>query len=130
MSNRRRSVIAGLALLLAGVAAPVLSQSADTAVIDGVWEGPWYRGMSSGKARFEIRDGGGSMELTNAESFGDGPHPLEKVSFDGKAFSFQSPGGGGPMSARLQLNERGDQMKGMGKHEGFGVRFELRRIQP
>jgi len=130
MHNTRRSVVAGLTLLLAGAAIPALSQSADTAAIDGVWEGPWYRGMSSGKARFDIRDGGGSMELTNAESFGDGAHPLEKVAFDGKTFSFQAPGGGGPMSANLHLNERGDQMKGMGKHEGFGVRFELRRAQP
>ena len=35
--------------------------------------------------------------------------------------------GGGAMTGKLQLNERGDQMKGSGKHEGFGVRFELAR---
>ena len=130
MRTRRRSILKGLALLVTVAASPALSQSADTGSIDGIWEGPWYRGMSSGKARFEIRDGGGTMELTNAESFGDGVHPLEKVSFDGTTFSFQAPGGGGPMAARLKLNERGDQMMGMGKHEGFGVRFELRLVKP
>ena len=29
--------------------------------------------------------------------------------------------------ATVKLNDRGDQMKGMGKYEGFGVRFELAR---
>jgi hypothetical protein len=115
-------------VLTATVAGP--AQSADTTAIDGTWEGPWYRGMSSGRATFHIRDGGGSMQLTNAESFGEESKPLSAVSFDGGTFKFRADGGGGPMSATLKLNERGDQMKGMGKYEGFGVRFELSRVRP
>ncbi len=100
----------------------------NTGAIDGTWEGPWYRGMSSGRATFHIHCGGGSMQLTNAESFGEEPKPLSAVAFDGSAFKFRADGGGGPMTATLKLNERGDQMKGMGKYEGFGVRFELSRV--
>lgn len=127
MHSRRAFIAAAGALLAAQPVGSVFARKSDTGAIDGIWEGPWYRGMSSGKARFEIRDGAGTMELTNAETFGDGPHPLQKTVFDGKTFSFEAPGGGGPMRARLELNARGDQMKGMGKHEGFGVRFELAR---
>ena len=120
-----RLLIASAALFLdTGVA---LAQQADTKAVDGVWEGPWYRGMSSGIAVFRIKDGGGTLRLTNAETFGDGEHPLSKVTFDGKSFGFVAPGGGGPMTATLKLNDKGDQMKGMGKYEGFGVRFELAR---
>jgi len=126
--NGRRTFMVVCAALLAAPGA--FAQSTSTQAIDGVWEGPWYRGMSSGKARFEIRDGAGTMELTNAETFGEGSHPLQKLAFDGKVLSFEAPGGGGPMTARLQLNEAGDRMKGMGKHEGFGVRFELARAAP
>jgi hypothetical protein len=99
-----------------------------TGAIDGAWEGPWYRGMSSGKARFEIRSGAGSVMLTNAETFGQEPRPLSKVEFDGKTLRFEVQGGGGPLGASLKLNDNGDQMKGMGKYEGFGVRFELARV--
>jgi hypothetical protein len=127
MNGRRKWIVLCTASLLTWVTAPVAAQQADTQRIDGVWVGPWYRGMSSGKARFDIRGGSGTMELTNAESFGDGTHPLQKVTFDGKTFTFEAPGGGGAMTGKLQLNERGDQMKGAGKHEGFGVRFELAR---
>jgi hypothetical protein len=125
---KRRSF---LAVVLALSAMPSVAQhAADAKAIDGTWEGPWYRGMSSGKATFRIKDGGGTIELTNAESFGDGPHPLHKTSFDGKSFQFEARGGGGVMAASLKLNDKGDQMKGMGKYEGFGVRFELARTAP
>ena len=127
MNGRRAFIRSGVALMIAHGAQRALAQTADTQAIDGVWEGPWYRGMSSGKARFEIGAGAGVMELTNAEGFGEGPHPLQKLTFDGRVFAFEAPGGGGAMKARLELNDRGDQMMGMGKHEGFGVRFELRR---
>jgi hypothetical protein len=125
--NLLRMLGAALALAIAAVAGR--AHAADTAAIDGTWEGPWYRGMSSGRATFHIRDGGGSMQLTNAESFGEGAKPLSAVAFDGAAFKFLADGGGGPMAATLKLNEKGDQMKGMGKYEGFGVRFELTRVR-
>jgi hypothetical protein len=107
---------------------PAMAQSIDTAAIDGTWEGPWYRGMSSGRATFQIKDGGGTMQLTNGEAFGDDAKPLTQVSFDGKSFGFRADGGGRPLTATLKLNDKGDQMKGMGKYQGFGVRFELTRV--
>jgi hypothetical protein len=115
-------------LLLASACAllPMIAGAQGTAAIDGTWEGPWYRGMSSGKATFEIKDGGGTLKLTNADTFGDQPRPLSKVDFDGQTFRFEVRGGS-PLAASLKLNEKGDQMKGMGKFEGFGVRFELGR---
>jgi hypothetical protein len=128
MKGRDLLRMLGAALVLAIAAMAGRAHAADTAAIDGTWEGPWYRGMSSGRATFHIRNGGGSMQLTNAESFGDEPKPLSGVLFDGKAFKFRAEGGGGPMTATLNLNDKGDQMKGMGKYEGFGVRFELTRV--
>ena len=128
MQGRNLLRMLGAALVLAIAAAAGRAHTADTAAIHGTWEGPWYRGMSSGRATFQIRNGGGSIQLTNAESFGDEPKPLSAVAFDGKAFKFRADGGGGPMTATLNLNDKGDQMKGMGKYEGFGVRFELTRV--
>jgi hypothetical protein len=127
MTRRNLLRMLGGALVLAIAAVAGRAHAADTAAIDGTWEGPWYRGMSSGRATFHIQNGGGTMQLTNAESFGDEPKPLSAVAFDGTAFRFRADGGG-PMTATLKLNEKGDQMKGMGKYEGFGVRFELTRV--
>ncbi|HZP86779.1 MAG TPA: hypothetical protein VFB54_08150 [Burkholderiales bacterium] len=121
----RLHVLALVALLIAGIGR---AYAQDWSKLEGGWEGPWYRGMSSGKAHLEIANGAGTLQLSNAESFGDEPHPLSKIQFDGKALSFEARGGGGPMAATLKLNEKGDQMKGMGKYEGFGVRFELQRV--
>jgi hypothetical protein len=123
-----RPFFAGWLLAGAFTLPPLTAGAQGTAAIDGTWEGPWYRGMSSGKATFEIKDGGGTLKMTNAESFGDEPRPLSKVEFDGKTFRFEARGGAsGPLAASLKLNEKGDQMKGMGKYEGFGVRFEVAR---
>lgn len=118
-----RLALAGASALIAAAAV-----AEGTAAIDGVWVGPWYRGMTSGKARFEIKSGAGSVKLTNSETFGEEPHPLSKIAFDGQTFRFEVQGGGGPLGASLKLNDKGDQMKGMGKYEGFGVRFELTRV--
>lgn len=101
----------------------------DLGKLQGAWEGPWYRGMSSGKARFEFKGDAATMQLSNAESFGDEVRPLGKLAFDGKSLGFEAKGGGGPMTATLRLDDKGEQMKGMGKYEGFGVRFELQRVQ-
>ena len=123
-----RSSMASLAATVA-LALALPAGAADTAAVNGKWEGPWYRGMTSGKAVFEIRDGGGTIQLTNSETFGDAAKPLKKVEFDGKTFRFEADGGTGPLVAAVKLNDRGDQMKGMGKYEGFPVRFELMRVQ-
>ena len=122
MTMWRNGALGAVLMVFAGTA-----WAGDAGKLDGVWEGPWYRGMSSGKAHFEIKGDTGTIQLSNAESFGEEPRPLSKVSFDGKSFSFEARGGGGPMTATLKLDEKGDQMKGMGRYEGFGVRFELQR---
>jgi hypothetical protein len=122
MTGRRWAVVV---TLTAALGLPAIA--ADTSSVNGTWEGPWYRGMTSGKAVFLIQDGGGTIQLTNSETFGDDARPLKKVEFDGKTVRFEADGGAGPMTAAIRLNERGDQMKGMGKYEGFPVRFEIMR---
>jgi hypothetical protein len=115
--------------LLAGIWAGSLS--ADQSGMEGLrgaWEGPWYIGMSSGKARLEIdASGAGTIAFTNLENFGDQPVALGKVSFDGKIFRFSASGDGTrEFSADLQL--RGNtQLRGNGKYGGFGARLELKR---
>jgi hypothetical protein len=124
MTGRTIAAAAALALSLGMPAA-----AADMTALAGKWEGPWYRGMSSGKAVFEIQDNAGTIQLTNSETFGDEAKPLKKVEFDGKTLRFEVDGGAGPLAAALKLNDRGDQMKGMGRYEGFPLRFELLRSQ-
>ena len=96
--------------------------------IEGTWEGPWYRGMSSGVAKVQIAGDGGSLQLTNSETFGEEPRPLVKLMVRGDEVSLRADGSGGaPLTVELKLNAAGDKMKGMGKYEGFGVRLELQR---
>jgi hypothetical protein len=122
-----KAMVAAAAALAVALGMPAVA--ADTSPVAGRWEGPWYRGMTSGMAVFEIAEGGGTIQLTNSETFGDDARPLKKVEFDGKTLRFEADGGVGALTAALKLNERGDQMKGMGKYEGFPVRFELVRSQ-
>ena len=117
-------------LLLAGSAAlgPGVGAAQGTAAINGTWEGPWYRGMSSGLAKLQIADNGGTLQLTNSETFGEEPRPLVKLTVENAGVSLRADGqSGSPLTLELKLNAKGDQMKGMGKYEGFGVRLELRR---
>src|SRR5262245_49781383 len=96
--------------------------------IDGTWQGPWYRGMSSGVAKLQIAGDGGTLQLTNAETFGDEPRPLVKLQVSGEQVSLRADGNAGaPLTLELKLNGPADKMKGMGKYEGFGVRMELQR---
>lgn len=96
--------------------------------LDGTWVGPWYRGMSSGVATLRIDGAGGTLQLTNAETFGEEPRPLVKLVVKGDEISLRADGNGGaPLTVELKANAAGDQIKGMGKYEGFGVRMELRR---
>ncbi len=115
------------------VAAPVAFLAVEAAAqgskaIEGTWEGPWYRGMSSGVAKLQIAGDGGSLQLTNSETFGEEPRPLVKLMARGDEVSLRADGSGGaPLTVELKLNAAGDKMKGMGKYEGFGVRLELQR---
>jgi len=116
-------------VVLAATAFPVADTVAQGGqAIDGTWEGPWYRGMSSGVAKLRIAGEAGTLQLTNAETFGAEPRPLAKLAVSGTEVSLRADGSGGaPLTVDLKLNEAGDKMKGMGKYEGFGVRLELQR---
>lgn len=115
-------VAAAVAFLAIGAA----GQGSKT--IDGTWEGPWYRGMSSGVAKLQVAGAAGTLQLTNAETFGEEARPLVKLQVSGDEVSLRADGNGGaPLTVELKLNGAGDKMKGMGKYEGFGVRLELQR---
>jgi hypothetical protein len=112
-----------MAIVFAGTAV------ADTSALHGSWKGPWYIGMSSGVVAMEIaEDGSGKIALTNLDEFGSQPVPLAKQSFDGKRFTFSATGANGAvLTMNLQLGEGGKQLRGNGKHAGFGARMELQR---
>jgi hypothetical protein len=102
---------------------------ADTSVLHGSWKGPWYIGMSSGVVAMQIaEDGSGKIALTNLDEFGSQPVPLAKQSFDGKLLTFSATGANGAvLTMNLRLDEGGRQLRGNGKHAGFGARMELQR---
>ena len=104
---------------------------ADPVALRGSWKGPWYIGMSSGIAVMDIAaDGSGKVTLTNLDEFGSKPVALAKQSFDGKVFAFTATGANGaPLVMNLQLAEDGKQLRGNGKHAGFGARMELQRME-
>jgi hypothetical protein len=101
----------------------------DSARLAGTWKGPWYIGMSSGIAVMELAtDGSGTIVLTNLDEFGAQPVALAKQSFDGKRLNFSAIGANGaPLVMNLTLGEGGKQLRGNGKHAGFGARMELQR---
>lgn len=104
---------------------------ADTGELQGSWKGPWYIGMSSGLVAMEIAaDGSGKITLTNLEEFGSKPVALARQSFDGKLLTFSATGANGAvLNMNLQLGEGGKQLRGNGKHAGFGARMELQRSE-
>ena len=95
--------------------------------MDGVWEGPWYRGMTSGKVKIDLRQTSRTIAFTNLDGFGTQMRPLQ-VSLDIGAIKLRADGDkGGPLTANLKLNEAGTEMKGLGKFDGFPLRFEVKR---
>ena len=102
---------------------------ADSSALHGSWKGPWYIGMSSGIVAMDIaEDGSGKIWLTNLDEFGSEPVALARPSFDGKAFNFSATGANGAaLVMNLQLGADGRQLRGNGKHGGFGARMELQR---
>jgi hypothetical protein len=129
---KRRNAIAFLLGSVVTVSAFMVTQPAVAAnaaePITGSWEGPWYRGMTSGRVRIEFNDNSGTIQFTNLDNFGQAPRALDKVSTDGATVSFRAEGEkGSPLSANLKLNEAGSEMKGMGKFDGFPLRFEVKR---
>ena len=124
--SKRRVWMLVLAVVVALSAGGGFAQG--TTAVEGIWEGPWYRGMTSGRATLEVTEGSGTLQLTNGESFGEAPQRLRKLAVAGRSVSLQVVGEGGALlTVDLTLDEKADQMKGMGKYEGFTVRLELRR---
>ena len=121
----RKTILAAIAMAfsLAGAA------TADTGDLHGSWKGPWYIGMSSGIVAMDIaEDGSGTIALTNLDEFGSQPIPLAKQSFDGKSLAFSAIGANGAvLIMNLRLHAAGKQLRGNGKHAGFGARMELQR---
>jgi hypothetical protein len=114
-----------MALVCAGTAL------ADMTTLRGSWKGPWYIGMSSGLVTMEIaEDGSGKIALTNLEEFGSQPVALAKQVFNGRMFTFSATGASGAvLTMGLQLGEDARQLRGNGKHAGFGARMELQRSE-
>ncbi len=106
-----------------------LAAFADTNALHGSWKGPWYIGMSSGIVTLDIaEDGSGKISLTNLDEFGSQPIALTKQSFDGKLLTFSATGANGAvLTMNLRLGEGDKQLRGNGKHAGFGARMELQR---
>jgi hypothetical protein len=121
-------------MLIAAVTAVTLYAAAavaDAGALHGSWKGPWYIGMSSGTVTMELaEDGSGTIALTNLDEFGSRPIPLAKQSFDGTSFSFSAVGANGAaLVMTLRLGQSGKQLRGNGKHAGFGARMELQRTE-
>jgi hypothetical protein len=106
------------------------SALAQEPALTGIWEGPWYRGMTSGKVKIDLREQPGTIQFTNLDNFGTQPSPLQ-ASLDNGVFKLRAEGEkGGPLTANLKLNEAGSEMKGLGKFDGFPLRFEIKREKP
>ena len=127
---RGAAMMVGALLWLCALHAAGQQATEGMASVQGAWEGPWYRGMTSGKVKVQIRDDDGTIQFTNLDNFGSEPHSITHTRLDGESFSFRADGEkGGPLTATLKLNEAKTQMRGLGKFDGFPLRFELRRSE-
>jgi len=110
-------------MLTIGTQPVARAQDADA----GQWEGPWYRGMTSGKVKIDLRTKPGTIQFTNLDNFGTDLRPVD-ASLDDGFLKFRAEGEkGGPLTASLKLNEAGTAAKGLGKFDGFPLRFEIKR---
>ena len=126
MGKRRVTAMTLAALVAIAAHCPAVAQDA---AMTGVWEGPWYRGMTSGKVKMDLRQTSGTIQFTNLDGFGTEVRPLE-ASLDSGAVKLRAEGEkGGPLTANLKLNEAGTEMKGLGKFDGFPLRFEMKRAK-
>lgn len=121
----RRTLLAAIAALLwAGCLPSVLAGD-----FGGDWEGPWYRGMTSGTMLLQIgADGSGMVAFRNLDNFGDEAVEISRVTNDGKRFGFSASGEGpGVFSASAKLTGSGKVLEGKGEYEGFPIKFKLKR---
>ncbi len=103
--------------------------SASAADFSGGWEGPWYRGMTSGTMMLQINaDGSGTVAFKNLDNFGDETVQISGVTNDSKRFGFSASGEGpGVFSANAKLAGNGKVLEGKGEYEGFPIKFKLKR---
>jgi len=107
-----------------------LDVHADEPSLVGTWKGPWYLGMSSGPAELVVTGDGGTLLLTNHETFGSAPVPLSEVSDKEGLLSFRARGADGRwLEARLPLDASRQTLKGAASHAGYKLRLELKRTQ-
>ncbi len=100
-------------------------------IVDGVWEGVWYRGMTSGKLRLELIEGSGTIQFVGLNSFGGAVQPLREARLLEGVLSLQAVGmAGTPLTATFTVVPSATGMKGLGSYEGFAYRFELQRVVP
>ena len=101
----------------------------DLSPIKGSWQGPWYRGMSSGIMTLRIApDGHSNVTFSNLESFGEASVELRHTTFDGKTIGFRAPGASAlEFDAALNLSSDGAKLRGFAKYEGFKFRVELEK---
>jgi hypothetical protein len=117
-----------LAFMLGASWMPATAQQSS---LDGVWEGVWYRGMTSGTLRLELTEGSGRIQFVGLDSFGAAAQPLREASLTDGTFSLQTAGTAGtPLKATFPVKPSAREMKGFGSYEGFTLRFELRRVAP
>lgn len=122
-----RVIRAAAVVLACALAAPL--QGADLSALAGTWQGPWYRGMTSGQMTLEVAaDGTGKVSFTNLETFGDAPASVHKTEFSGQSIRFSANGASGSeFAARGSLMQDNHGLRGTARYEGFPVRFDLRR---
>ena len=95
----------------------------------GSWEGPWYRGMTSGKMVLQIEaDGSGVVEFKNLDNFGNETVELSNVKMSMESYRFSASGEGpGVFVATTELVSEGRLLEGKGEYEGFPIKFKLQR---
>jgi len=123
-----RYMIRGSVLALAWMISITL-HAADFSAMAGQWQGPWYRGMTSGQMMLELSaDGTGRVTFTNLETFGQGPAGLHKTQVSGKSLEFSASGASGSeFAAKCALIDGGKLLRGTARYEGFPVKFDLQR---
>ena len=95
----------------------------------GSWEGPWYRGMTSGTMVLSIEaDGSGTVKFKNLDNFGEDVVELTRVKKQPDSFGFSASGDGpGVFVASTMLTREGTILEGKGEYEGFPIKFKLKR---
>lgn len=117
-----------LAFMSAANCAPATAQHS---TLDGVWEGVWYRGMTSGTLRLELIEGGGRIQFVGLDSFGGAVQPLREAGLAAGTLSLETVGmAGTPLKATFTVGPSPTDMRGFGSYERFTLRFELRRVAP